>query len=609
MDPRAQRVARYKAQRRREVAEKLAHLQEPVLVSCPAPRRETEGQPLGRDCSGVESAQDKQRPALPNPLDSESNGKSNRKTPPPPGKWESGDEGWTIGRKSQPGHGDGEGKPCSAALEGWCCPQGSDLSERETPCPPCRASSGRRTVTLRLDLARAPEAGGDWSPGVSGTDTEPLGSRPPALIPSSSETLPGGPAAASCRDMLPNADTAAPQSVLIQEDEKMDARAKLSVAAKMSLFKELEKTTPVEPVLLSRPRSRNAAVERRLRRLQDRSRTQPVTTEEMVVVNRYVSACVSALPRAPSPRGRGPGPGEGEGEQNAEHRTDESSKLSLRQKMALFDGLCQPRAGRAGQEQGRRHRQGGARYHTQPITTSEVQLLQKLPKQPMPVCADGGTQTQEAVSSPRSAPGSEPQTVPGTEHTEGAAESKRQIKGILKRQTPSQDPGLSPTTPTAPLAPAPAQSSPGPPTPGPPAAKPPAPGPPAPGPPAPSPPAPAPPPNPQLPAPQQPNPQLPAPQLPAPSSRPPSSQTPAPGSPAAKPPAPGPPAPSSPAAKPPAPGPPAPSSPAPGPPAPGPPAAKPPAPGPPAPSSPAPGPPAAKPPAPGPPAPSSPAPG
>ncbi len=32
-----------------------------------------------------------------------------------------------------------------------------------------------------------------------------------------------------------------------------------------------------------KPRSRNAAVERRLRRVQDRSRTQPVTTEEVVI--------------------------------------------------------------------------------------------------------------------------------------------------------------------------------------------------------------------------------------------------------------------------------------------------------------------------------------
>lgn len=32
-----------------------------------------------------------------------------------------------------------------------------------------------------------------------------------------------------------------------------------------------------------KPRSRNAAVDRRLRRTQDRSRTQPVTTEEVVI--------------------------------------------------------------------------------------------------------------------------------------------------------------------------------------------------------------------------------------------------------------------------------------------------------------------------------------
>jgi supervillin len=33
----------------------------------------------------------------------------------------------------------------------------------------------------------------------------------------------------------------------------------------------------------AKPRPRNAAVERRLRRGQDRSRTQPVTTEEVVI--------------------------------------------------------------------------------------------------------------------------------------------------------------------------------------------------------------------------------------------------------------------------------------------------------------------------------------
>lgn len=36
-------------------------------------------------------------------------------------------------------------------------------------------------------------------------------------------------------------------------------------------------------------RSRNAAVEQRLRRLQDRSHTQPITNEEVVIAATYVS--------------------------------------------------------------------------------------------------------------------------------------------------------------------------------------------------------------------------------------------------------------------------------------------------------------------------------
>lgn len=39
-------------------------------------------------------------------------------------------------------------------------------------------------------------------------------------------------------------------------------------------------------------RSRNAAVEQRLRRLQDRSHTQPITTEEVVIAATYVSGGV-----------------------------------------------------------------------------------------------------------------------------------------------------------------------------------------------------------------------------------------------------------------------------------------------------------------------------
>ncbi|XP_072269503.1 supervillin [Pyxicephalus adspersus] len=65
-----------------------------------------------------------------------------------------------------------------------------------------------------------------------------------------------------------------------EEEAKVDERAKLSVAAKRLLFREMEKSVdPKAP----KPRPRNAAIERRLRRAQDRSRTQPVTTEEVVI--------------------------------------------------------------------------------------------------------------------------------------------------------------------------------------------------------------------------------------------------------------------------------------------------------------------------------------
>ncbi|KAG8138841.1 hypothetical protein E2320_001708, partial [Naja naja] len=44
---------------------------------------------------------------------------------------------------------------------------------------------------------------------------------------------------------------------------------------------EMEKSLDDKSV--PKPRSRNSAVERRLRRMQDRSRTQPVTPEEVVI--------------------------------------------------------------------------------------------------------------------------------------------------------------------------------------------------------------------------------------------------------------------------------------------------------------------------------------
>ncbi|MEQ2281276.1 hypothetical protein AMECASPLE_028607 [Ameca splendens] len=73
-------------------------------------------------------------------------------------------------------------------------------------------------------------------------------------------------------------------------DVKTDDRAKMSVAAKMSLFKELEKSTAPDSSALLKPRSGSSFHERRTRRGNDHCfLTQPITCEEMVAIRLQVS--------------------------------------------------------------------------------------------------------------------------------------------------------------------------------------------------------------------------------------------------------------------------------------------------------------------------------
>ncbi|XP_073800978.1 supervillin isoform X21 [Danio rerio] len=155
-----------------------------------------------------------------------------------------------------------------------------------------------------------------------------------------------------------------------QMDAKTDDRAKMSVAAKMSLFKELEKTASPEASLFLKPRSSKSFHERRSRRNNDpRALTQPITFEETMM--------------AASPQ-----PGEA-GEAEPEVEDDAGTKLSMSEKLALFNKLSQPILGAVGSpvrdgsphEATERRRQKGTRYRTQPITVDEVNLLQKGPVQ------------------------------------------------------------------------------------------------------------------------------------------------------------------------------------------------------------------------------------
>ncbi|XP_040848485.1 supervillin isoform X2 [Ochotona curzoniae] len=152
-----------------------------------------------------------------------------------------------------------------------------------------------------------------------------------------------------------------------EDEEKVDERAKLSVAAKRLLFREMEKSFE-EPQVPKR-RSRNAAVEQRLRRLQDRSHTQPITTEEVVIAaTLQASAQQKTAAREPTI----------EGKEDAELGEPDSSTLSLAEKLALFNKLSQP-VSKAISTRNRidlRQRRKNARYQTQPVTLGEVEQVQ-----------------------------------------------------------------------------------------------------------------------------------------------------------------------------------------------------------------------------------------
>ncbi|NWI76393.1 SVIL protein, partial [Dryoscopus gambensis] len=186
------------------------------------------------------------------------------------------------------------------------------------------------------------------------------------------------------------------------DEEKLDDRAKLSVAAKRLLFREMEKSFEMKNI--PKPPTRSSTVERRLRRLQDRSHTQPITSEEVVIAatettpaSRSVNTH-TVVTRVPSPtvvkstvqptslqasahqkilaKEEIKAAKEAMGQDQSEE--PDSSTLSLAEKMALFNKLSQP-VSRAISTRNRgdmRHRRMNARYQTQPVTLGEVEQVQ-----------------------------------------------------------------------------------------------------------------------------------------------------------------------------------------------------------------------------------------
>lgn len=223
-------------------------------------------------------------------------------------------------------------------------------------------------------------------------------------------------------------------------DVKTDDRAKMSVAAKMSLFKELEKSAPASSFL--KPRSGSVSHERRARRNNDlRFMTQPITCDEMVAISAPKPAPTRA---APEPVSAEPEP------EPVPEEDDESCKMSMSEKLALFNKLSLPErmTGGAVEPAPDRRRQKGARYRTQPITVEEVSLLQKGPVQlPAFSLAPHLSDRQQALSinlKPSEVRLSQPKLDPSAEcfSTQPAlpqlprTESEPALRGILKKTQP-----------------------------------------------------------------------------------------------------------------------------------------------------------------------------
>uniref|UniRef100_A0AAX7UEL7 HP domain-containing protein n=1 Tax=Astatotilapia calliptera TaxID=8154 RepID=A0AAX7UEL7_ASTCA len=166
-----------------------------------------------------------------------------------------------------------------------------------------------------------------------------------------------------------------------EDEEKLDERAKMSVAAKRSLFRELERTLEGG---VPKPRSRNAAVERRLRRVQDRSHTQPVTNKEVVNASSIQGSSqpgstVQEQDKESQEHQKPAQASTAEVEVNGQEGVPEEpdlSTLSLSEKMALFNRLAHS-TGKTGEgtRGDTRQRRANARFQTQPITQGEVKKL------------------------------------------------------------------------------------------------------------------------------------------------------------------------------------------------------------------------------------------
>ncbi|XP_065777309.1 supervillin isoform X5 [Muntiacus reevesi] len=376
LESKAERIARYKAERRRQLAEKYGLTLDPEADS-ETPSR------YSRSRKDPEAAEKR-------------GGRSERSAE------SSRDSGSSYSRTELSGL-----RTCMAESKDYGLHRSDGVSDTELLLNAENQRRGQEPSATGLARDLPPAGEGSSSFSFSGRDSAlgevPRSPKPVHSLPSPSPGQPASPSPSTSDLPLPaeaRARSASNSEMPAAEDEeKVDERARLSVAAKRLLFREMEKSFDEKSV--PKRRSRNTAVEQRLRRLQDRSHTQPVTTEEVViaateptpascsvathpVMTRHPSPTVAKSPVQParlqaSAHQKALARDQtNEGEDSAEQGEPDSSTLSLAEKLALFNKLSQP-VSKAISTRNRldvRQRRMNARYQTQPVTLGEVEQVQ-----------------------------------------------------------------------------------------------------------------------------------------------------------------------------------------------------------------------------------------
>ncbi|KAF7646852.1 hypothetical protein LDENG_00181420 [Lucifuga dentata] len=412
LESRSERIARYKAERRRELAERYGNMEE--LPSKWVRRDGKEDDPVTQTLKGRLNLD------VPSALSERINGRTREVI-----------NGFETGAHTESTNLRRQGSQDSASMlsgEGHPVSHGLDAPQLHT-----RVSVGQLRSALLQQAGR-----GEHPEKVSSDAGLATSSLDLAVKPGSEESrrrtrryLPSG----TANEMLDSSGFfEAEEDENSQADVKTDDRAKMSVAAKMSLFKELEKSASAEASAFLKPRSGSGGHERRVRRGNEhRFLTQPITCEEMVAIS-------SSKPAPPV---------EAQALQaESVEDGDESCKLTMSEKLALFNKLSLPQK-QEGHGDGslERRRQKGARYRTQPITVEEVSLLEKGPVQLPVFCLSSHLSDRQQALSVNLKPSelrlshSRPDISPGfvepspTQQTLQRADSEPAIRGILKKKS------------------------------------------------------------------------------------------------------------------------------------------------------------------------------